>query len=251
MIFHFTVLFWSCVFSAGLWFVAQRDVALEWSWYLAAIGPLVFISLVSARRITHRITDAALPILLSVTDPILLSLIDAPIERDFFVVISGVIYYICLLALYRLRFAPTDQTAQSLLSITVMTAVFFFYSGIYGFYVNFNFPLWGLMVLFFFGTVAVSYQTFLHRERHDRKRVLLYSLVIGLVMGECAWAFGFWPFGYLTTGAIALIFYTIFWDIAFISFCGELSMKRAVLRILFLLALVLLLLASTPWRILG
>ncbi|MBP6975468.1 MAG: hypothetical protein KBB51_01410 [Candidatus Moranbacteria bacterium] len=250
MIFHFTILLWSFVFSFGLWFVAQGEVLLQWSWYLSVIGPLVFISVIAAERVTHRIVDAALPILLSVTAPVLLSLIDAPVERELFVVIAGGMYYLGLLALYRLRSAPTDQTAQALLSTAIMAAMFFFYSGIYGFYVNFNFPLWGLMALFFFGTGAVSYQALVSRERRNRWRSLFYSLVLGLIMGECAWAFGFWPFGYLTTGAIALILYAILWDVTFTAFYGELSLKRVIMRILFLLAFVMLILASTPWRIL-
>lgn len=250
MIFHFTILLWSLIFSLGLWFVAQGEVILQWNWYFSVILPLVFISIIATERVTHRIIDAALPILLSITVPVLLSLIDAPIERELFVIIAGGMYYLGLLALYRLRSAPTDQTAQSLLSMVIMATMFFFYSGIYGFYVNFNFPLWGLMVLFFLGTGAVSYQALVSRERRNRWRSLFYSLVMGLIMGECAWAFGFWPFGYLTTGALALILYAVLWDVTFMTFYGELSLKRAVIRILFLLAFVLLILASTPWHIL-
>lgn len=189
--------------------------------------------------------------LLSVTAPVLLSLIDTALERQLFVMIAGSMYYLGLLALYRLRYAPTDKTAQSMLSVAVMSAVFFFYAGIYGFYVNFNFPLWGLILLFFFGTGAASYQTFVVRVRKDRRRALSYSLTIALLMGEMAWVFGFWPFGYLTTGAIALILYAILWDIAFAVFHRELSIQRVALRILFFLGLILLLLWSTPWHILA
>ncbi len=250
MIFHFTLLLWSLIFSLGLWLVAQGEILLQWSWYISVIGPLVLISLIATQRVTHRLADSALPILISVTAPVLLSLIDAPIERKVFAVLVGVMYYLGLLALYRLRTAPSDQTAQSLLSMSIMAAMFFFYSGIYGFYINFNFPLWGLMALFFFGTGAVSYQALINRERRNRWRALFYSLVLGLIMGECAWAFGFWPFGYLTTGALALVLYAILWDVTFTAFYGELSLKRTIIRIIFLLALVLLLLASTPWHIL-
>lgn len=151
MIFHFTILLWSLIFALGLWLVAQGEILLQWSWYISVIGPLVLISLIATQRVTHRLADAALPILLSVTAPVLLSLIDAPIEREVFAVLAGGMYYLGLLALYRLRSAPADQTAQSLLSMSIMAAMFFFYSGIYGFYINFNFPLWGLMALFLLG----------------------------------------------------------------------------------------------------
>lgn len=104
--------------------------------------------------------------------------------------------------------------------------------------------------LVFIGTGAVSYQALINRERRNRWRALFYSLVLGLIMGECAWALGFWPFGYLTTGALALVLYAILWDVTFTAFYGELSLKRTIIRILFLLVLVLLIIASTPWHIL-
>ena len=89
MIFHFTLLLWSLIFSAGLWFVAQGEVVLGWSWYFYTIGPLALISIIAARRVTHRTVDAAIPMLLSVTAPVLLSLIDAPLERELFVMFAG------------------------------------------------------------------------------------------------------------------------------------------------------------------
>lgn len=253
MIFHFTIFVWALIFSSGLWLVSLLfgSVELSWSRYLFSIAGLFFISMLAVRRITHKSINVVVPALLSITAPILLSLIDAPTERQVFVGIVGGMYYLSLLALYRLHHARIDQTAQSMLAVAVMASLFFFYSGVYGFYVNFNFPLWGLMVLFCVGTTVASYQTFIHRERHDRKRVILYSLILGLVMGECAWVFGFWPFGYLTTGAIALILFFLLWDIAFTGFYGELSLRKTLLRTMFSLILVSLLLLSTPWNILA
>ena len=143
MIFHFTILLWSFVFSLGLWFVAQEEMLLQWSWYLSVIGPLVLISIIATERVTHRVVDAALPILLSVTAPVLLSLIDAPIERELFVVIAGGMYYLGLLALYRLRSAPMDQTAQSLLSTAIMAAMFFFLFRDLRILCEFQFPVMG------------------------------------------------------------------------------------------------------------
>ena len=252
MVFHFTIFIWALIFSAGLWLVSLFVSAeLSWSRYLFSIGGLFLVSMFAVRRITHRSINVVVPALLSVTAPILLSLIDAPAERQVFVGIVGGMYYLSLLALYRLHHAHIDQTAQSILAVAVMASLFFFYSGVYGFYVNFNFPLWGLMILFCIGTAVASYQTFIHRERHDRKRVILYSVILGLVMGECAWVFGFWPFGYLTTGAIALILYFLLWDIAFTGFYGEMSLRKTLVKTIFALALVVLLLLSTPWSILA
>jgi hypothetical protein len=78
----------------------------------------------------------------------------------------------------------------------------------------------------------------------------LYSVLLGLVMGEMVWVMSFWPFGYLTTGALGLIFFFIMWDVAFDAFRRSLSFKKAVIRLLFFFGLVTLLLVSSPWRIL-
>lgn len=250
MIFHFAVLFWSLVFYGGLELVALQPTLATWSWYLTAIAPLIVISLIASRRLTERLSDAFIPLLLSVSSPTLLSLIDSPRERHVFVVLSAVMYYAALLANYRLRHAPKDKTAEAFLNAAAMAALFFFYAGLYGFYLNFSFPLWGLMGLYFLGATFTSYETFMTVDQKERKRVLLYSVLLGLIMGEMAWVMSLWPFGYLTTGALGTIFFFIVWDIAFDAFRETLSVKKATTRILFFLGLILLLLLSSPWRIL-
>lgn len=251
MFFHFTVFFWSMVFLLGLELIALNPIFPSWSWYVFSIFPLMVISLAASRRITRRFSDAFLPGLLSVTAPTLLSLIDSPPERQAFVVLSALMYYCALLGMYRLRHAPADQTAQSFLNTAAIAAIFFFYAGVYGFYLNFSFPLWGLMLLYFFGTALTSYETFIGIEREgiEKKRLILYSVLLGLLMGEMAWVMRFWPFGHLTAGALALIFFFMAWDISFDAFHRTLSLKKAVIRIFCFLVLIGILLLSTPWHI--
>ncbi|MEK7181523.1 MAG: hypothetical protein AAB519_03370 [Patescibacteria group bacterium] len=250
MIFHFKILLWTLVFLFGLEIISSNPISASWSWYVFAILPLLIIAYISAKRLTKRSSDAFLPGLLALVAPTLLSLIDSPNARQLFVVLSALMYYFALLGIYRLRHAPTDQTAQAFLNTAAMAALFFFFSVLYGFYLNFSFPLWGLMLLYFFGTSLTSYQLFISVEREERRRVLIYSVLLGLIMGEMVWVMSFWPFGYLTTGALGLIFYFVCWDIAFDGFRKKLSLKKAVLRLLFFLVLSILLLASSPWRIL-
>lgn len=250
MIFHFTVFFWSVIFALGLEVIAVNPIFPSWSWYFFSILPLVIISLIASRRITKRYTDAFVPGLLSFVAPTLLSLIDHPSQRQAFVVLSSIMYYFALLGIYRLRHAPEDKTAKSFLYSAAMAAMFFFYTGVYGFYLNFSFPLWGLMLIYFFGTALTSYETFLGVENRERSRMRLYSVLLGLVMGEMAWVMSIWPFGYLTTGAAALIFYYVIWDIALDGFRNKLSLKKAVARVVFFFILIAVLLMSTPWRIL-
>jgi hypothetical protein len=244
MVFHFTVFLWTIIFSIGLQIIAANPITPTWGWYIFSIVPLIIISLIASRRITRRFQDAFLPGLLS--------LIDSSAERGVFVVLSGLMYYFALLGAYRLRHAPQDRTAQAFLNTAAMAALFFFYAGVYGFYLNFSFPLWGLMLLYFFGTALTSYETFIGIEREgvEKQRLWLYSTLLGLLLGEMAWVMSFWPFGYLTAGALALIFFFMAWDISFDAFHRTLSLKKAALRILFFLVLIGILLFSTPWRIL-
>jgi hypothetical protein len=252
MIFHFTVFFWSAIFFLGLKLITLNQISPTWSWYIFSSLPLVIISLIASRRITKRFSDAFLPGLLALAAPLLLLLIDHPVELQLFLVLSALMYYCALIGMYRLRHAPQDETAQSLLNTSAMAALFFFYAGVHGFYLNFDFPLWGLMLLYSLGTALTSYNTFvgIEREGAPKKRLWFYSALLGLIMGELAWVISFWPFGYLTTGALSLIFFFMLWDISFDAFHRVLSLKKAVWHIIFFLILVSILLFSTPWRIL-
>lgn len=250
MIFHFSVLFFSLLFGVGLELVARSPILASWTWYLFSIVPLIVISLIASKRLTERFTDAFIPILLSLASPTLLSLIDSPFERHMFVGLSFLMYYFALLGNYRLRHAPTDKTGEAFLNTAAMAAMFFYYAGLYGFYLNFSFPLWGLMLLYFIGAALTSYETFMSVDTKERNRVIMYSALLGLIMGEMAWVMSLWPFGYLTTGVLGAIFFFIIWDISFDAFRQSLSLKRAAVRILFFLGLILLLLLSSPWRIL-
>lgn len=251
MIFHFAVFFWTLVFLLGLEVIAVNPIFPAWNWYFFSIAPLVVVSLVASKRLTDRFKDAFLPSLLSLTAPMLLSLIDHPTERQMFVAVSTLMYYFALLGIFRLRNAPEDKTAQAFLNSAAVAGMFFFFTGIYGFYLNFEVPLWSLMLLCFLGTSLVSYETLVPIERRkDETQLHIYSLLLGLMMGELVWVMSFWPFGYLTTGAVLLIFYYILWDVAFDAFRKKLSFKRAVFRLIFFLGLVFLLIFSSPWRIL-
>jgi hypothetical protein len=210
----------------------------------------VAISLGAVRRLTESFGDAFIPLLLSFAAPTLLSLIDRSDERQVFMVLSAVMYYFALLGNYRLHHAPTDKTGEAFLNAAAMAAMFFFYAGLYGFFLNFSFPLWGLMILYFIGTALTSYETFITVDKKERKRVILYSALLGLVMGEMVLVMSLWPFGYLTTGAIGTILFFIVWDVSFDAFRDTLSLKKATLRILFFVGLILLLFLSSPWRIL-
>jgi len=252
MIFHFTILFWTVIFSLGLEIVALNPFFPTWNWYFFSIAPLLIISLLACRKITKRSSNVFLLSLLSFGVPTLLSLIDYPSQRQVFVFLSALMYYFALLGLYRLHYAPEDKTAQAFLDTSAIAALFFYYTGIFGFYLNFSFPLWGLMLLYFFGTSLTSYNALMRIEqsKEKKKEVILYSLFLGLFMCELSWVMSFWPFGYLTSGVLVSVLFFLVWDISFDFFRDKLSLRKVFFRTLFFFFLIGILLWSTPWHIL-
>lgn len=249
MLFHFAVFFWSVAFFLVMRFVAANEDLSFWNAYLYSVALLSVISLVSAKRITRKLRNGFVPLLLSFSAPSLIALIDAPGERYVFSILSAGIFYVAFLALYRIRFVQDDGTARSFLSIAALSALFFFYAAEYGFYLNFSVPLASLVLVFAFGSFGVAYQTLYSALPHDRKRVFLYSLAIAFGMGEISWMISFWPFGYLTAGAAALAFFFLLWDMALSLFLGTLSRRRTIAYFLASMGLIALLIATSPWRI--
>lgn len=249
MLFHFTIFFWSVAFFFGMYLISANENLPFWTGYLSAIGVLSIISLLSAKRITKRIRNSFIPILLSFSAPSLLSLIDAPREKLVISILAAAMFYFAFLGLYRIRFAPKDQTARALLSISGLAALFFFYSAVYGFYLNFDVPLSTLLLAFLLGSFGAAYQTLYASLPKNRRRVFLYASVIAFSMAELAWMISFWPFGYLTAGSASLLFFFVLWDMAASLFQGVLSRRRTLLYLLSVSVLLGLLLATSPWRI--
>lgn len=249
MLFHFSIFFWSGAFFLVMRFIAANDQLSFWEAYLYSALLLAVISLVSAKKITRRLRNSFIPLLLSVSAPSIIAFIDSPAERYVFSLLSSVIFYTAFLALYRLRFVPSDDTARSFLSISALAALFFFYAGEYGFYLNFDVPLAALVVAFALGSCGAAYQTLYVALPQERLRVFLYALAIGFGMGEISWILSFWPFGYLTAGATALAIFFVLWDMALSFFLGQLSRKRTLLYLFVSLCLIALLIGTSPWRI--
>ena len=188
-----------------------------------------------------------LPVLFSLSSVALLYLITAFSEQQVFIVIASLIHYLALFGAYRLGKYSKDQTARGMNMAAASLTIFFAYAGTYGLYLNFNIPLYFLMLVYFFVTVFVSYQFLSIIEPMDTRRVWVYSFLLGLVMAEIAWVINFWPFGYLTTGVIALILYYILWDLIQSSFSGILSKKKVVANAIFFSLLIIFILLTSKW----
>lgn len=254
MFFHAAVLFYSLIFWLALEIAARPGVAEvidtmvneRWFWLAVLLLTIMIYSFFIAHRIGKRI--AMTPILLVLTPSALVLgyLMDSPLEHHVFITLSVVIYYAALLGIYRLRLYNKDQTARGLISAAAAATVFLFYAATYGIYINFALPLWLLMLAYIAVTYMVTYQ-FLLLTGKDSATVTRYCLILSLVMAEIAWIINFWPFGYLTTGVITLIFYYVFWDIIQAHFLDVLSKKRVVSSLILLSTLMTLVLLTSRW----
>lgn len=243
MFFHLKSLIYTIIFLA-IFQVIFFGENLIWQ-----VGTcLILFSLWSAKRIGEKYKFAVIPTIFSASSIIIFYLIDFPLIKQIFIAIASLICYFIFLGIYRLKSYKKDQTARGIVSGGLLATIFFFYSGFYGLYLNFSIPLWFLMFIFLCMTFVLSYN-YLRILSPEKAKVLNYSLILGLAMAEISWVINFWPFGYLTTGVIALIFYYMFWDLAQSYFTKKLSKRKIVINLIFFSLLIGLILWSSRWQL--
>lgn len=176
----------------------------------------------------------------------LLYLISLNMEEQVFILLSSGIYYLGLYGINRLGLYARDQTALAMLITTSAATVFFSFSSFYGIYLNFLVPIYVLMLVYFLVTFLISLAYFFLIQ-NNKKTALIYSFVLALIMAELIWTMNFWPFGYLTTGVIALILYYILWDLIRGHFLNILSKKRVVINLVFFSILIVWVLITSKW----
>jgi len=140
-----------------------------------------------------------------------------------------------------------DQTAKGMNMAATIATIFFTYASFYGLYLNFLVPLYVLMVAYLVVTLLVSYQHFSIIKSDAEKTAWIYSFLLALVMSELIWTMNFWPFGYLTTGIVALILYYVLWDMIQSYFLNLLSKKRVMANAILFSILIFLVLLSSKW----
>jgi hypothetical protein len=237
--------FHSLLFLFGLEFVVyiHRNTGLV----LIAIIILLLFSLWGGKMIGGKWKFSVLPVFFTFSCASLLYLITLGYEQQIFILLAALMYYLALFGAYRLGKYEKDQTAKGMNMAATSATIFFTYAGTYGLYLNFLVPLYVLMSAYFVITLLVSYQYFSIIKSNEQKTVLVYSVLLGLAMMEISWAMNFWPFGYLTTGVIALILYYVLWSIVQSYFLTILSQKRTIINLLFFSFLVLIVLLTSKW----
>jgi len=176
----------------------------------------------------------------------LLYLFSLNLEEQIFIFLSFGIYYLGLYGINRLGLYAKDQTALAMLATIIITTVFFSFSSFYGIYLNFLVPIYVLMLVYFLVTFLTSL-TYFFLIQNNKKTVLIYSLILALIMSELIWTMNFWPFGYLTTGIIALILYYILWNLIRSHFLNILNRKKVVVNLIFLSLLIAFMLMTSKW----
>jgi hypothetical protein len=243
MFFHLKSLICAVLFFAIFQAIFISDNLI---WYAGFF--LLVLSALGAKKLGGKYILSIVPAVFSISSIILFYLIDTYPIKQVFIVISSIVYYFVFLGIYRLKNYEKDQTARGIISGGLAATIFFFYSGFYGLYLNFAIPLWFLMFVFLAITFILSYH-YLRILSSDKSKALTCSLILGLAMAEISWVINFWPFGYLTTGVIALIFYYMFWDLAQSYFTKKLSKRKIVVNLIFFSLLIGLILFSSRWQL--
>lgn len=235
-------LLFSLVFLFGLEFLAFKQ---EYVFFV--LGFLFILSFFEGRIVGKRWMFSVLPIFFTVSSTALLYLVSVPFEEQVFILLSSFLYYLSLLGAFRLGQYKEDKTARGMNMAATAATIFFTYSSFYGLYLNFLVPLWVLMLAYVLTTVLVTYQYLRIINPKGEKIIWVYSLLIALVMAEIIWTMNYWPFGYLTTGTVALILYYVLWDITQSFFLELLSRKRVVANAIFFSVLIILILLTSKW----
>lgn len=208
---------------------------------------LFLVSLFEGRSIGKKWRYSILPMFFTLSTVAQLYLVALVYEQQIFIVLATIMYYFSLFGAYRLGLYGGDKTARAMNLAATAATIFFTYASLYGLYLNFLVPLYWLMLAYLFTTLFVSYQHFSIILGGGTRKVWIYSFLLALVMTELIWVMSFWPFGYLTTGTIALILYYILWDIIETYFLNLLSRKRVVANVVLFSILIGLILLSSKW----
>lgn len=244
MLFHASLLL-----AAVFFFGSLELVALFPEWFLI----LAFLFLGGVFRLSWRFggsaSSAIVPTLFSFSAVFLLFFVSSPREKHIFILLSSLVFYVAALGIYRLRQYDGDLTAQSMLSLVAMTTLFFLFSVFSGLFLNFQrFTEYMLMLSCGMSAFLVGLSIFLRSFRTDWEKAMLYALLLGFFAAQIAWIGTFWPFGYLTTGVLMLMFTSPIWDsIQAETTMGGVSKKRLAVHVILMLFLTAMVLSSAQW----
>lgn len=245
----FPMLFHASLLLAAVFFFGSLElIALFPDWF----SVLAFLFIGGASRFSWRFGGSAsstiVPTLFSFSAVFLLFFVSSPREKHVLIFLSSLVFYVASLGIYRLRQYDGDLTAQSMLSLVAMTTLFFLFSVFSGLFLNFQrFTEYMLMLSCGMSAFLVGLSIFLRSFRTEREKAMLYALLLGFFSAQIAWIGTFWPFGYLTTGVLMLMFTSPIWDSIQAETTDGISKKRLAVHVILMLFLTAMVLSSAQW----
>jgi hypothetical protein len=243
MIWEFGVFFLSLLNLAALWMVFVYPDQAFW-----IEGIFAAVLLIGIRLIARNFRFFFLLVILILGALLLLPLIQSPAEAKAFIILTSGVFYLAVLAGYRLRKYDKDQTAKAMVNLAALATLFCWFTSVYGWYLNIEMSVWTIMAIFAVVTFLVSFISItINKLEINRYQRVLYSVYLSYLIAGSIWIQDSWPFGYLTTGVVTLIIYYAGWDIIRNYFMGKLTAKKVVFNLIFLVGMASILFLSTKW----
>src|SRR4030042_6415636 len=127
MIWEFSIFFLTLVYFGALWIALSRPASFLWEGII-----FLFILFVAVKWISQKYLHFIIPALLFIGSILLLPLIDLPAEAKAFLVLSSGVFYLAILGAYRLGKYKKDLTAKGMLNLAALSALFCWFTSVYG-----------------------------------------------------------------------------------------------------------------------
>ena len=243
MLFHASLLLLAVSFFGSMELIVSFP-----GWFLILSGVFLGGVFSASWRFGGSASSAIVPTLFSFSAVFLLFFVSSAREKHIFILLSSLVFYVAALGIYRLRQYDGDLTAQSMLSLVAMTTLFFLFSVFSGLFLNFQrFTEYMLMLSSGLSAFLVGLSIFSRSFPSGRREPVFYALLFGFSVAQISWIGTFWPFGYLTTGVLTLMFISPLWELIQHADSGGFSKKRLAAHILLMLGLMALVLSSSAW----
>lgn len=252
----------------GFFFFAILNIFFKsFGFSINAIVSLLVVAILSALWITkYKPLPIILTTLLSAGSVAFLLTIGQNDLQKYYIVFVSVLFTVALFSMYRF-FTPREEKPQeekiklidsgfNLNQSIVMFAIFLTTSGIYGIYTIINIETWQMMIFIFLSIYLATYYLIrinfiksqeleLHLDYYRNRTFNFYSFLMGLTVLELAWAMTFLPINHLTFGAVILATYFSFWNIIKKYLRNELTKRKFINHMTFLLLATIFIIATS------
>jgi small-conductance mechanosensitive channel len=151
MLIKLQLLLFTAIFAGAL-----EIVAFEKQYFINAAFFLIIFSVLVVWPLAKKVRFLAIPFFLSVGSLNLLYLINTFVERQVYIGLVSVVYYLALMGAYRLKFYECDRTAQGMVNMATIATVLVWYLSTYAWYLNYQIGSWLLACSFIVATFMIS-----------------------------------------------------------------------------------------------